>query len=731
MGTKKNPRHRWQGFGGARSDLGGLSAPLPGAILRPQRSPGHQPGDRRRTTLLVPRTRPELDVRLAGILANAVRLVHMQFKNIPDALQKIRQWVVWKKESGTKVPYVARTDRDEKASHTNRRTWRSFQTAVKAYETGRYDGIGFVLSEEDDFAAIDLDNKNNDPVLDISHLDIVKRFDSYAERSPSGTGYHIIFRSDEFKGFNQSPYEAYFSHRYMTFTGDVVLDRPIRKNPKYLKTFIAEHGTKKGERYKPPPSNEILSGSRNSTITSMVGQLLAHGLPMETVAIWTRGFNRGLPEPMDEPEVERILKSTSRYEKDSNHNPYKFLLDNLVFISAQDKYWDRKQYTLLTRTAVDDYYSSTLTGDKPPPPSKFLVSSKDTLKATQVGWLPGAPDFYRNSDDQESYNCYRPTNLTPRSGDPNTWLEFVEYLIPDEQVRNAVLDWMAFTVQQPGVKINYGLFICGGNRIGKNTLFLPLVKAVGEHNHYLVTGENLDSEFQEYLDKKKFILIDEMDTNTMKARKIEDRLKIMLASPPDEIPINKKQVQLYKIPNVISVAIISNHRDAIRITAGNVARYLCHFCEAEKRPDSYYTKLRKWMSANYDVIYDWFLRRDLSDFNPKANSLVTKFAEEIVNDSRDPIVISLEEAIAANVPPFDKDFVTARDAVIGLELRPGMEGIVAKKMHEIGYRKLEIKKRDCATKRIFIIKNSEKYENMTRTEIYDILEERSKRRGKY
>src|SRR5215217_1634906 len=80
--------------------------------------------------------------------------------NIPEELRGRRQWVCWKLEKRedkpTKIPYIA--GGVGRASSTDSRTWRSFEEAVQALKTGRYNGIGFVFSSGDPFAGIDLDN---------------------------------------------------------------------------------------------------------------------------------------------------------------------------------------------------------------------------------------------------------------------------------------------------------------------------------------------------------------------------------------------------------------------------------------------------------------------------------------------------------------------------------------------------------------------------------------------
>lgn len=163
------------------------------------------------------------------------------FDNIPEEMKQYPNFVVWRFEDTdsakpTKVPYSAMTGRH--ADVTDSSTWSSFEQAVKATKSGLYSGIGFVLSDADPFAFLDLDDpfeqkadgsyKHTNPqeILD-RQIRIFNEFDSYAERSPSGKGLHIIVKGSIPSGRRRGSIEIYSTERYMTMTGEVYKDSPI------------------------------------------------------------------------------------------------------------------------------------------------------------------------------------------------------------------------------------------------------------------------------------------------------------------------------------------------------------------------------------------------------------------------------------------------------------------------------------------------------------------------
>jgi primase-polymerase (primpol)-like protein len=148
---------------------------------------------------------------------------------IPDDLTTRPSWLgyraVWVEARGkyTKKPIAPRNGGD--GSSTNRATWATFDQATAAVQRLRLDGVGFALSEQDPFTAVDLDGCRDPETGEIEPWarDVVQRFGSYTEVSPSGTGLHIIVVGTiPVSGRRKGPIEVYCSERYITVTGDVL-----------------------------------------------------------------------------------------------------------------------------------------------------------------------------------------------------------------------------------------------------------------------------------------------------------------------------------------------------------------------------------------------------------------------------------------------------------------------------------------------------------------------------
>lgn len=141
---------------------------------------------------------------------------------IPEQLSNRPQWVTWRFERGTKVPYSAVTG--HKASSTKPSTWTTYEEAVKAAKARKDDGVGYVFSADDPFTGIDLDDCiDDDGNVAMWALEIVNDMMSYTEISPSGHGLKIWVEgsipSSVKQPYHTGKIEMYDRARYFTVTG--------------------------------------------------------------------------------------------------------------------------------------------------------------------------------------------------------------------------------------------------------------------------------------------------------------------------------------------------------------------------------------------------------------------------------------------------------------------------------------------------------------------------------
>ena len=179
----------------------------------------------------------------------------VNFVNIPADLKASCRFCVWKMEKGkgrsarlTKVPYDPATGR--KAQSNNAATFSDFNTVIKTYAMGGYDGIG--IRVDNGIGAFDIDHciREDGSLNDVaaSVLGIFK--DAYVERSPSGTGLRGFFHVDADFNFDKTIYyinnrtlglEVYLAgatNRFVTVTGNKYREGTVPMDMPALQTLL-------------------------------------------------------------------------------------------------------------------------------------------------------------------------------------------------------------------------------------------------------------------------------------------------------------------------------------------------------------------------------------------------------------------------------------------------------------------------------------------------------------
>lgn len=147
-------------------------------------------------------------------------------EQVPAELRAYAQWICWRyvkrgSDGWDKQPVNPHYPQTA-ASVTNPATWSTFAHAVDVARMRDLPGIGFVLTHEDPFTAIDLDDVINPKTRRVSpsYNGIVTTLNSYTETSPSGKGVRIFVRGELPEGPRRfASVEMYDDERFVTVTG--------------------------------------------------------------------------------------------------------------------------------------------------------------------------------------------------------------------------------------------------------------------------------------------------------------------------------------------------------------------------------------------------------------------------------------------------------------------------------------------------------------------------------
>lgn len=129
----------------------------------------------------------------------------------PEQLRIVDRWLRY---SARKVPLTAT---GANASSTNSKTWCDFDTAASSTVGA---GYGFVLTDEDRIACVDIDHclDGRGRLKSWASEILAGVPDTYIEVSPSGDGLHVWGLADFTNGRRSGGVEVYGSGRYITVT---------------------------------------------------------------------------------------------------------------------------------------------------------------------------------------------------------------------------------------------------------------------------------------------------------------------------------------------------------------------------------------------------------------------------------------------------------------------------------------------------------------------------------
>ncbi|WP_160167652.1 bifunctional DNA primase/polymerase [Methylomonas sp. MK1] len=331
-----------------------------------------------------------------------------------------------------------------------------------------------------------------------------------------------------------------------------------------------------------------------------------------------------------------------------------------VFLKNHNRIFDTVTRNELSRDGFDGAFLHVFPDHKP---SAVFLKNPATIKVDGLIYLPGETDNPVHRDGAVLWNIWRdpgvrlPDEATRE--DVEQWLEHLNYLYPNPIEQAHILNWMASTLQRPQCKINHALLIAGTSRVGKDMLLNPLRYGLGSANVCEPPAGELKESFTDYLHHSKLVIFQEIQT--FEGLNLENKLKPMLAAPPDMLRVRLFGRGFYETPNIVQAIFMSNYKDALHISEGD-GRYFAVWTDAVPRPKEYYNDLARWLDGGGNgLVVRWLLDRDLSDFNPKQPAPLTRFKSELIGTSKSPLKHQIEDMIAAGDYPFNVDCVRSID----------------------------------------------------------------------
>lgn len=343
-----------------------------------------------------------------------------------------------------------------------------------------------------------------------------------------------------------------------------------------------------------------------------------------------------------------VLQPPAQTVESWNH-----LVGRYVYIATENRWLDRYTRETLTPEALNTKEGHTMErlatddNDNVRRATDSLAARPDTLKVDVRSYWPGVENDLIHIGRLDAVNTWQPSNLEPVEGDISVWWGLFCHLFPEETSRNNILDWMAHILQKPHIKINYALLIGGRTRIGKDSVFQPLIQGVGIKNVNNIKAEMLDEKYDDHFIGVKLAVLQEIHREGFRdAQAIENKLKVYLADPPYELVLRRLGATHVTQRNLIQILAFTNYKDAIHVGSEG-ERYLCEWTDAKKLHPSIYKALYDWYekeNGGAKVIH-FLLNRDISHFEPKSDAPATRWRTEMISSGRSDLDYQVEDVL--------------------------------------------------------------------------------------
>ena len=189
------------------------------------------------------------------------------------------------------------------------------------------------------------------------------------------------------------------------------------------------------------------------------------------------------------------------------------LLQRYIFLKNHNRIYNRVTRNELTREGFDGAYLHFSFEDNA---SVVFLSDPEAIKVDGLIYLPGEQNNPVHRAGAILWNIWRdPEVILPAEAskhDVEPWLGRLKYLYPNKEERDHLINWFAFILRFPGVKINHALLVAGTSRVGKDLLLMPLRYGLGSANVCKPPAGELKESFTDYLHHSKLVICQEIQT---------------------------------------------------------------------------------------------------------------------------------------------------------------------------------------------------------------------------
>lgn len=301
------------------------------------------------------------------------------------------------------------------------------------------------------------------------------------------------------------------------------------------------------------------------------------------------------------------------------------------------------------------------------------------------------------------------------------FLDFVDFLMPDEEDADYFLDWLSAKAQDMGFRGAAILMYAKQQGTGRTTLCDMVGTLFGKHNIENVPFNKIVDEgaFNDWLQTPIIVSDETLNTGDTNYWKIYEKLKELIDPRPKRMRLNPKYGKQRLGTVYSSFIFLSNHENAIAMAGGDRRFYVMENALQPQRPE-YYTALNDWLQekdANGEPawagdVWRWLQKREFDMEMLLAPPKRTAAKDHMLDDSESGMEVVVRTMLEYWPSPymsgfFVKEITETFAGRIGLYEMKGWDKVIKKMFKAVtqGYpTNVVVKLADRSTRPRLIIK---------------------------
>lgn len=288
-------------------------------------------------------------------------------------------------------------------------------------------------------------------------------------------------------------------------------------------------------------------------------------------------------------------------------------------------------------------------------PQDFLLNMARIPRVDAYLYDPSNPGkSFTREGDRRYVNIYHPSypeaDFLQAEEAGAVLTEHLERLVAEPEYRATLRDWMAFVVQNPGVKIRWAVLLQGAMGCGKTALAEMMRAVLGRANVSVVDAGVLFDKYNPWAAGAQVVALEEIRVVGHTRHEVMNRLKPCISN--DTVTINDKFVKLQvNVPNIVNYMMFTNHHDALAVTEED-RRYFVVFSALQTKAQvaalgpEYFPRLFDVIQNKAAGLRAYLESHVISkDFNPNGPAPVTKYLKELAGAAESPLAAAVRTAI--------------------------------------------------------------------------------------